>query len=219
MKYPFKLSWRTEILPLLIIAASFALGVYFYQNFPEKIVTHWNFEGKPDGYSGKFFGAFGLPAMLFGLYGLFFLLPLMDPKKERYADFQKVFHIFKTVLLLALFGIYLISGIANLGYPIAINQFVPILVGVLMIILGNFMGKIKSNWFMGIRTPWTLSSENVWNKTHHLGGWLFVLYGILLVITPLLNYTVGFWALIVGAIAVTSVTLIYSYVLYKKEHK
>jgi len=218
MKYPINISWKTEIVPLLVIAASFVFGFYFYQNFPEKVITHWDFAGNPNGYSGKFFGAFGLPIMFLGFYGLFLALPLIDPKKQRYREFQKVYHIFKSVLLLVLFAIFLLASFANLGYPIAINQVTPILVGVLMIVMGNFMGKIKNNWFMGIRTPWTLSSENVWNKTHRLGGWLFVIYGILIMLTPFFNYAAGLSILLGGALLIVVVTLVYSYILYKKEH-
>jgi uncharacterized membrane protein len=217
MKYPLNIGLRSEIVPLLVIVVSFALGFYFYQHFPEQVVTHWDFAGNPDGYSGKFFGAFGLPFMLLGLYGLFLLLPLIDPKKERYPEFQKVYHLLKAVFLLGLLGVFIVASLANLGYQVPMNHIVPILVGLLMIVIGNFMGKIKNNWFIGIRTPWTLSSENVWNKTHRLGGWLFVLYGILLMMTPLLGYAFGEVVFIAGAVAVVGVTLIYSYVIHKKE--
>ncbi len=218
MKSPIQISFRTEIIPLLIVLISFALGIYFYAHFPEQVITHWDFSGHPDGYSGKFLGAFGLPLMLLGMYLLFLVLPFVDPKKERYGEFQKVYHVFKMLFLCFLFMIYLVLGFVNLGYQIPVNYVVPLMVGLLMIIIGNFMGKIKNNWFIGIRTPWTLSSENVWNKTHRLGGWLFVMYGVLIIVSPFFSNVVGVGIFIFGTVLVVGVTLIYSYLLYRKEH-
>lgn len=217
MKYPLKISFQSEIIPLLIIIISFALGIYFYQHFPEQVVTHWDFEGKPDGYSGKFFGALGLPFILLGLYFLLLFLPVIDPKRERYVAFQKIYHMFKIVFLSVLFAVFLASGLYNLGYKIPMNFIASISVGFLIVFLGNFMGKIKSNWFIGIRTPWTLSSENVWNKTHRLGGWLFVILGFLLILSPFLNDTWGIGISVLGALTITVVVFVYSYLLYRKE--
>ena len=217
MPYPIKLSLKSEFLPIILIIASFVLGGYFYANFPDQVATHWNFQGQVDGYSGKFNGAFLLPIMLLGIYLLLLAVPLLDPRSQRYGEFAKVYHIFKAGIVSALFLTFLASGLYNLGYHLDIRLIVPLAVGTLMILIGNFMGKIKSNWFVGIRTPWTLSSENVWNKTHRLGGWMFVLFGAVIILSPFLPKALGVALFVIGAALATLGTIGYSYRLYRKE--
>lgn len=216
-KYMIKYNYKTEIIPILVVILSLVLANYFYVHFPDRVVSHWDINGTPDGFSNRFTGAFAIPGLLVFMYALFFVLPLFDPKKERYESFGHVYRIFRNSILTVLFAIYALSGAYNLGYPINIGAVAPVIIGLLFIILGNYMGKIKPNWFVGIRTPWTLSSENVWNKTHRVGGAAFVLLGILLLLTPLLPAAAKFLVLIVGIVVMVFGTMIYSYLLYKKE--
>lgn len=213
MKYTLKTEW----LPVAAVILSWVAGVYFYANFPERVITHWNFAGQPDGYSGKTAGAFILPAVLTLMYLFFIFLPLLDPKRERYESFEKVYHVIKMSIIGLLFTIFIISGLVNLGISIPINIVTPFMIGILFIILGNYMGKIKQNWFVGFRVPWTLSSENVWNKTNRLGGWCMMGFGVLLLITPFLPQNLGMWLFIAGIVFVTIVPTVYSYLLYRKE--
>jgi uncharacterized membrane protein len=217
MSYPVKLSFKSEIVPLLLTVASFALGFYFYAHFPDRVITHWDFNGRPNGFSGKFAGAFLFPFILLGIYVLFLALPFVDPKADRYRDFAKVYHFFKTAIMLVMFAVFIVTGLSNLGYPVSINRWVPAIVGLLMIVMGNYMGKIKQNWLMGIRNPWTLSSENVWNKTHRLGGWMFIIFGLLIILSPFLPKTLGIAAFVLGTVLIIFGTTVYSYLLYRKE--
>jgi uncharacterized membrane protein len=217
MPYPIKLSLKTEVVPVLLILASFALGFYFYAHFPDRVATHWGFNGQPNGYSGKFAGAFLLPFILLGIYALFLALPFIDPKAERYRDFAKTYHFFKTAIVLVMFAVFVVAGVNNLGHPAGINRWIPVMLGLLMRAIGNYMGKIKQNWLMGIRNPWTLSSENVWNKTHRVGGWMFMAFGLLIILSPFLPKTLGIAAYILGIVLVIFGTTAYSYLLYRKE--
>ncbi len=219
MKSAIKLTWKSEVWSILLIVISFILSFYFYAHFPEVVVTHWSFAGEPNGWSSRAGAAFGLMAILPAMYLMFLLLPLLDPKKERYAEFSKVFHLFKNILLSFFAIIYLLSGLYNLGYPVKMQFWVPWLVGLLMIFLGNYLGKIKPNWFMGIRTPWTLSSENVWYKTHRVGGWAFILFGICIIISPSLPPVWGMGLFTVGGAVCIFGTILYSYIIYFKERK
>jgi len=219
MPSPIKPTWKTEIIPISLIAAAAGFSVYFYAHFPERVAMHWNFRGQVDGYSGRAVGAFAIPALTVAVYALLLGLPYLDPKRERYAEFAKVYHIFKAVLLAVLIAIYAAAGLFNLGYPVKIGSFVPLLIGLLFILMGNYMGKIKNNWFMGIRTPWTLSSENVWNKTHRFGGRAFMLFGLLLMVSPWLPEIAAMVAFVVGLLAASIGTMAYSYLLYIREKK
>jgi uncharacterized membrane protein len=212
-----KYSLRTELPSIIIIILSFLLAGYFYAHFPDRVITHWDFYGTPNGYSSRAFGAWFFPALIAGIYGLFVLLPFIDPKRERYASFEKVFHRVKTLLTAVFFALYAITGLANLGYPIKINFAISFIIGLLFIILGNYMGKVKQNWFMGFRFPWTLSSENVWNRTHRFGGFVMILTGVLMILTPYLPEFLGMALFIIGILAMTLGTMLYSYLIFKAE--
>lgn len=219
MTSPIKPTWKSEIVPAVLVLVAAVSSFFFYAHFPERVVMHWNFKGQADGYSGRVAGAFAIPALAAAMYLMLLGLPYLDPKRDRYAEFAKVYHIFKAVILAVIVAIYLAASFFNLGFPVKIGLFVPLLIGLLFILMGNYMGKIKNNWFMGIRTPWTLSSENVWNKTHRFGGRAFMLFGLLLAISPWLPETAAMVAFVAGLLLVAVGTMAYSYLLYVREKK
>lgn len=213
---PIKPTLKTEVIPLLLIIASFVLGFYFYAHFPARIPSHWNFQGQVDSWSSAGFGAFFLPFLLLGMYILFLVIPYLDPKKERYQEFSGTYHLFKNFLIFVLLAIYVIASLNGLGYKIDVGISVSLLIGLLFIVLASQMPKIKSNWFIGIRTPWTLSNEEVWTKTHELGGKTFMIAGLLIILAGLFKSS---WAMIILLIAVgiaALVPVVYSYVLYRR---
>lgn len=149
----------------------------------------------------------------------FFFLPYLDPKKERYEQFAKVYHIFKSIIIGFLAIIFFATGLFNLGYQIPIGKIVPVLIGALFIIIGNYMGKIKFNWFVGVKTPWTLSSEEVWNKTHRFFGKIFIASGIILAINAWIPGTVGMIIFFANMAMLVLGGFIYSYIAYRQEQK
>ncbi len=219
MTSPLKLSVKTEIWPLLMIILALAISYYFYPSLPDQVASHWNFRGQVDGWSSKQMHSLLLPGLMLGMYFLFLALPYLDPKKERYQEFAKVYHIFKSLMLTVLFVIYLAATLYNVGYGINIGLTVATTVGLLMIILGNYLSKIKKNWFMGIRTPWTLSSENVWNKTHRVGGWFFIIFGVIIILAPNLQPDLALYVFIGGALLATLGSFVYSYFVWRQEKK
>ncbi len=215
-----KFSLKTEILPIILIVASFVASCYFYAHFPARVPSHWNFKGEIDNYSSRAVGAFAIPLLILAMYLLFLILPKIDPKKEKYDRFARVYHIFKLAIILVLLLLYFVTGLAGLGHQFEVGKIVPAVIGILFIVLGNYMGKLKPNWFMGIRTPWTMSSETVWQKTHRLGGWMFVLAGLFLFsgafLAKLHVYPVLF---VIVIAAVLLVPVVYSYLLYREERR
>jgi len=211
--------FKREIFPVLLIAIAVAAGCYFYPRLPETVPSHWNYVGEVDGWSSRFTAAIGIPIMMAGMYLLFLALPLIDPKKEKYLLFGKVYRIFKNMILGFLLIIYFAVGLSGLGYSIPVGVLVPVMVGLLFIVLGNYLGKIKQNWFVGIKTPWTLSSEEVWNKTHRVGGKLFILAGVVIGATPFLPAYLRLPLFAFALAGLLGGTIGYSYLLYRKNNQ
>lgn len=217
MKNPIKYSIKTEIVPFIILFATVALGFWAYPLLPDLVVSHWNFAGQADGWSSREFHVLLFPGILFAMYIMFSLMPKFDPHAERYSEFAEAYLMMRNFILLIFFVIFAAATFSNLGYPINIGATVAGAVGVLMIFLGNYFGKLKRNYFIGIKTPWTLASENVWNKTHRLGSRLFIIWGIGLMLAPWLASQVAFVILFGGLIIMITWLFAYSYWLYKKE--
>ncbi len=219
MSNPIKPTFKSEVLPVVLILISIIASFYFYAYFPPIVVTHWNFVGQPDGWSSAGFAAFFLPILLIGMYFLFLAIPYLDPKKDRYEQFRKPYHIFKAIIIAVMIIIYFIASLNGIGYPLNVSLWVPSIIGLLFIVMGNYMSKIKSNWFIGIRTPWTLSSEEVWNKTHRLGGKIFIAGGLLMLTQGFLPSSWRLPVLIFIILLLTVGTFGYSYLAYLKENK
>ena len=217
MSNPIKPNFKTEIIPILVLLITAVSSFYFYYNFPEQVATHWNIAGEADGWSSRVFAAFGFPMIMLGMYLLFFILPYLDPRKNRYGQFRKVYHFFKGILVFFMAFIYFISGFKNIGYNINLELWIPITVGALFMLLGNYMGKIKPNWFLGIRTPWTLSSEEVWNKTHRFSGRMFLIAGLLMMLTGFSPIGLKMPIFVTAMTIILLGTIGYSYLAYRQE--
>lgn len=219
MPNPIKPTIKTELAPVILIILTIAAAVFFYNNLPDRVAIHWNFAGEADKYgSGKTQSA-AAPLVIIGVYLLFLFIPYLDPRKECYKQFNKVYHIFKSMILALLAAVYFIIGLNGLGYGLPAGIIVPVLAGILFIVFGRYMGEIKMNWFMGIRTPWTLSSEEVWDKTHRFGGKMFVLAGLLMVFQIFLPLKFRLPVFIISMAIIIFGAVIYSYVLYLKQEK
>ncbi len=212
-----KLNWRTEILPVACMAAMFTLAVIAWPHAPESIPIHWGISGEPDNYAGKFVGLFAAPLIALGVYILFLVLPRLDPRRENYPRFWNRYLFIRTAIIMVLTAIKTITFLWIMGINVNMNIAVFMIVGFLLIIIGNYMGKLRPTWFVGIRSPWTLSSEESWNKTHRLGGWLFVIIGLGMVIAAPFQEKIAFYILIgIGAASVVFL-FVYSYLVWKRD--
>ena len=214
-----KKNLKTDWPLLLLIALSLALGIYVYPMLPDQVPSHWNFSGEIDGYSSRTWGAFGLPLMILGFYVLFLVLPLIDPKKENYQKFTRTYLILKYTLTIFFFLLYLAIIGFSLGYPVNINRLVPVGIAVLFVVLGNYLSTVRHNYFMGIKTPWTLASEEVWTKTHRLGGKMWVFSGLVGLFAQLLFPAWGSKLMLVLVIGSALLASVYSWWYYQKIHK
>jgi len=219
MPNPIKPSWQTEVIPVFLLTVSGLASNYFYNRFPAKVPTHWNIAGQVDGWSSPAFAAFFLPALFLAMYLLLLFVPMIDPKRERYEEFGRVYHIFKNSIVAFMVIVYFLTSFNGIGYNLPIGDIIPGMVGLLFILIGNYMGKLKLNWFVGARTPWTMSSETVWNKTNRLSGKLFMLGGLLMLSEIILPLTWKLPVLVTIVISISLVPIIYSYYLYSQEQK
>lgn len=201
---------------LLLILSSLVAGAVLYPQMPEVVPSHWNIKGEVNGYSSRFWGTFGIPLMTAGIYAMMLALPSIDPRKENYQKFAGVYRIFKAVLVIFMTGIYLIMILSALGYPIPVNRVMPAAVSVLFVVLGNFMGQIRPNYFVGIKVPWTLANEQVWQKTHRLAGKLWVAAGLIGLVAALIGDATGGVILGVSLGVATVIPVVYSYLEFRK---
>lgn len=204
-------------IPLLIIAGAFIVTAVVYPKLPETIPTHWDMSGQPNGWSGRLFGALVMPILLVVVWVFMLVLPAIDPRGSNYAKFGGAFAAMIDSIMLFMLGTHIIILRAALGYPVAIQRVVPFGIGVLFVVMGNLLPRARPNWFVGIRTPWTLSSDRVWEKTHRFGGRIFVVGGLLIIIAALV---MAQWAQVVLVAVVTlsvASVLIYSYLEWKRE--
>ncbi|MDX9872008.1 MAG: SdpI family protein [Clostridia bacterium] len=199
-----------------IILASFAFGLYVYPELPEQIPRHWNIRGEVDGWSGKTFGVLFFPLLNLALYPLFLLLPRLDPRRANYMHFSKAYTAIRVTLHLFFAVLYVISLLAALGYPLDINLIVKFIVSLLILILGNYMGKFKHNYFVGIKTPWTLANEEVWFKTHRFAAPLWVAAGLLGMALSFFHQAWAAYLMFGGIMAAAFIPMVYSYVIFRK---
>jgi uncharacterized membrane protein len=200
---------------LIVLMVGFALAVY--GRLPEQVPTHFDLSGEPDDWMDRFPGAFLLPAIAAGIYALLFALRRIDPRREHYRRFKETWWVVLNVIALLMAALHVLSLGLALGWPIDMGRAITVAVGLLFFGLGNYLPRLRSNWWMGIRTPWTLDSEVVWRETHRVGGWTFVAAGLVLVLAGLFvpagprEWVTG----IALAIAV-AIPLVYSYVAYRR---
>jgi len=201
-------------LSLLLIAFSFAFAAVMYPSLPELIPTHWNAAGDPDNYSPKPWGAFLLPAVAWLVFVVMKLIPVISPKGFRTDQFMEVVRLFQVVFVAFMAVVTVMTLLYAAGYDIDMPRFMSAALGVLFVILGNYLGKVRKNFFIGVRTPWTLASSEVWARTHRLAGWLFTLAGIAALLGAV--FLPGLQVAVAGALIAGFVPVIYSFILYRR---
>ena len=202
---------------LLIVAAGFIASAVVYPRLPETIPTHWDFSGHPNGWSSRFWGAWLIPIFLLGMWALVRILPRIDPRGSNYAKFGGAFEAIIDTIMLFMLALHIVALRAALGHPMQMQRILPIGVGVVLIVIGNLLPRARPNWFVGIRTPWTLSSDRVWEKTHRFGGRVFVAGGLIITIASFLWVQEAHVVLFAVMVLVASSVMIYSYLEWKRE--
>ena len=209
MKFISKKMFIVPVLSLLI-------GALSYPYLPAEIPVHFNFQGVPDSYSGKWF-VFVFPLLSLLMTFVAEFMPKMDPKGYNYEKFPRSYQLIHWVVNLMLCGCNVFIILYSLGYELNLSHVISPILGLMFVILGNYMPKFKQSFFCGIKTPWALSDEENWYKTHRLGGKLWVIGGLLMMVISFLPETIGTALLVADIIMMAFVPYVYSYLIFKKK--
>ncbi len=180
------------------------------------MASHWNMYGEVDGYSSRLFNVLFFPLLQIFLFLLLYIVPKIDPKRKNIVKFEGKFHLFVYSILIFMLLLQIYAYLWNTGVQIPVEIVMPVLMGGLFLVVGEMVKDAKQNYTIGIRTPWTLSSEVVWDKTHRLGGRLFKISGILSIFS--IFFPSYAFITVIGTVILSTIYLfIYSYLEYKKE--
>lgn len=210
---------KSEITIVVLVVLAFIIGLVIYPQMPAEMVSHWNAQGQADDTMPRFWGVFMMPLVVLVMAGMFLLIPRIDPLKENIAQFLRYydgFVILMTIFMVAIYGLTLLWNM-----DIKINPAIVVMGGVAIIFYyaGVLMSHAKRNWFIGIRTPWTLSNDVVWEKTHKIGAWMFKVMAGVMLLTIFMPPEWMFVTLMTLAIGSTLFLLVYSYVEYQRQIK
>ncbi|HKQ97310.1 MAG TPA: SdpI family protein [Candidatus Polarisedimenticolia bacterium] len=206
-----------EAAAVVIFVAMFGWAALGWGSAPERFPMHFDLHGQVDRYGGRVEGMLAIPLIALAIYLLLLFLPRIDPGKANYANMAGPYAVIR-LSIVAFFGaVHLLIQTAAHGRAVDLTNVLPFGLGVLFLVLGNVLGKLRPNWFVGIRTPWTLSSAESWSRTHRAGGWVFVATGL---VTLVASVTAGRAAfpIAVGLLLLGTLGLvIYSYVVWRDD--
>ena len=210
----------TSIIVLTLIAIALIAGLSLWNQLPDQMASHWNANDQVDGYISRFWGVFLMPLITLGMFILFLVVPGIDPLKANIAQFREAFNLFIALMVAFMLYVHGLTLAWSLGYQdFKMSAAMLPFMGILFIAIGYLLRQAKRNFFIGIRTPWTLSSDTVWDKTHRLGSILFMVSGAFAIIGGFFGGMTAFWLMFVPLIGSSLFLMIYSYILYRGEMK
>lgn len=207
IKKHLKLLCITSAVILLPILA----GLFFWDQLPDQIASHWNTAGEIDGWISKPVAVFGMPLLLLAIQWLCVIGTAADPKKQNHSD--KILHLVFWIIPVLSVLLHTLTYAIALGKGVRIELVLPVLVGLILVIIGNYLPKCKQSYTIGIKLPWTLHSEENWNKTHRFAGFLWVVCGLLVALTGFIG---GRWLFLPLVLVMVLPPVLYSYLLYRK---
>ena len=206
-----KKNLKVLMITSLILMLPALAGLILWNQLPEQMPTHWNASGEIDGWSSKPFAVFGLPLILLAAQWLCILGTCADPKRKNHPE--KVLHLVLWIVPVLSVVLHAATYMAALGMEVRMERVITVFVGLLLAIIGNYLPKCKQNYTIGIKIPWTLSSEENWNRTHRFAGRLWVVCGLVIMMTSFFG---SVWLLVVAMLLMAFAPILYSYLLYRK---
>jgi uncharacterized membrane protein len=209
---------KAEWFLFIMVLASFLIGAVLYPSMPSQVVSHWNAAGQPNGSMPRVWGVFALPIVFLFVAVILFFLPRIDPKRKNIEKFRKYFDYFIIAFAIFFYYLYLLTLIWNMNDGFNMTSALIPALAALFYLIGFFLPHTEPNWTIGIRTPWTLSSERVWKKTHEIGGLAFKICAIFILFGVIFP-TAMLWLILVPLLITAVGLVVYSYLLYRKEKK
>ena len=207
---------KSQIIIIGLVLLTLLVSAYFYPRMPQRMASHWNAKGQVDGYMSKGYVVFLMPVVMALIATLLMFIPKLDPLKASYEKFRKYYDGLVILLCIFLLCLQYFMLLWNIGIKLRLTVLVTIGIGLLFFYMGILCTHGKRNWFVGIRTPWTLSSDTVWDKTHKISGKLFKLAGVI-VFAGLFFQKYMLLFILVPVFSITVFALLYSYLEYQKE--
>jgi uncharacterized membrane protein len=208
---------RSRLFAPFGIAAMLIVGFAVYLRLPERLPSHWNINGQVDGTMSRLAAVVFLPALTTVIWLLLLALPRIDPLRRSYAAFDSTLRLFINVIVLFMAVLYFAMLAAGLGWQFEVPRLIMICVGLLFAVLGNEMGRLKPNWFVGIRTPWTLADPEVWRRTHRVGGRVFFVAGLAIAAAGLLlPINLSGYVVLAVALGIALFSFGYSYLVWRQ---
>jgi len=209
--------WKTELPLWILILGMFVAAAWAWPSAPKTMPVHWGLNGQPNGYGDRFEGLLLMPLMALVIYLVMLFVPRLDPGRLNYDRFAGPYYAIRASAIALLALLYTLVLLAARGVPVDMSRFVALAVGAMLFVLGNVLGKVRPNWFVGVRTPWTLSSKRSWTRTNRLEGWVFVVGGVALMAAGVLRTEFAMIAAfcLLGAGSLGAV--VYSYFVWKTD--
>jgi uncharacterized membrane protein len=203
--------------PVVLVAIAAIASIIVYPKLPDRVPTHFDIRGNPNAYGPRWVPTVIFPVMILLLWGLMRGLPKIDPRRANYAKMQDTWDTLVNVVLTMVTALHLLILAGTAGSHVPFVRFIPAVVGVAFIAIGNILPRAKPNWWFGIRTPWTLSNDRVWERTHRVGGYVMMATGLLAIVSAFLATDIAFVAFGVIAAAMALGLMAYSYFAWKQE--
>lgn len=203
--------------PAVLVVVSAIFSAVAYSRLPAVVPTHWNIHGEVDRTGSKLIVTLFFPLMVLALWGLLRGLPKIDPRRANYARMQGTYDLVVNLVLTTIVVVHGIVLAATMGAPIATERLVPAVIGVMLIVLGNVLPRARPNWWFGVRTPWTMSNDRVWERTHRVAGYVVSVLGVLALGVAIAGIKVAAAALGIAAVVVSVGLIGYSYFAWRQE--
>lgn len=206
-----KKNWKTLLITSLILLVPMLAGILLWNQLPAQIPSHWNAAGEIDRWSSKAFAVFCIPLILLAAQWLCVIGTGADPKKANHSG--KILQLVLWIIPILSIVLHVLTYMAALGNEVRIEVVMPVFIGLVLTIIGNYLPKCKQNYTIGIKIPWTLHSEENWNKTHRFAGWLWTFCGLVIMLTGFFG---GFWIFFAIVLVMVLAPFLYSYHLHRK---
>jgi len=206
-----KKNWKTLLITSLILLVPMLAGILLWNQLPAQIPSHWNAAGEIDRWSSKAFAVFCIPLILLAAQWLCVIGTGADPKKANHSG--KILQLVLWIIPILSIVLHVLTYMAALGNEVRMEVVMPVFIGLVLTIIGNYLPKCKQNYTIGIKIPWTLHSEENWNKTHRFAGWLWTFCGLVIMLTGFFG---GFWIFFAIVLVMVLAPFLYSYHLHRK---